>query len=132
MIKKIIASVLTAIITVTSVMTGNISTAQNDIDPSAETHFNDKQSDYELKATNSLGKYITKSSEENDINPDLKLLADSENDTFSVTNLGFDADRGILIATSSQTKECILVFSFIDEETNETVQEVKKEVKEGE
>jgi len=132
MIKKIITSALTAIITITSVMTGNFSTAQNGIDSLSETQFNDKQIDYELKATNSLGKYITKSSEENDINPDLKLLADIENDTFSVTNLGFDAESGMLIATSSQKKECILVFSFVDEVTNETVQEVKKEVKEGE
>ncbi len=132
MIKKLITGAIAAAITATSVLAGGFSTTPPSSKNSAHTQSNDVNNDYDLRATNSLGKYITQASHENNINPDLKLMSDSKKDSFNVTNLTFDAESGLIHAVSSQTTECTIVFSFIDEETNDIVQEVKKTVEAGE
>ena len=132
MIKKLITGAIAAAITATSVLAGGFSTTPPSSKNSAHTQSNDVNNDYDLRATNSLGKYITQASRENNINPDLKLMSDSKKDSFNVTNLTFDAESGLIHAVSSQTTECTIVFSFIDEETNDIVQEVKKTVEAGE
>ena len=130
MIKKILTVALSATIVASSVITGNNKYVIECDKCQSDAILNDGKNQYDLQATNSLGKFIAQSSKDN--NPGIKSLSNRKDDTFSVTNLGFDVESGIIVATSTQTQNSTIFFSFIDENTNKIVQEVKKSVLAGE
>ena len=132
MIKKLLASTLSAIFVASSVITGNNKYVIECDKRQSDVILSDGKNQYDLQATNSLGNYITQSVKDNNINPDIKPLSNHNSETFNITNLGFDAESGIIVATSTQTQDCMIVFSFIDEGTNKIIQEVKRNVVKGE
>ena len=48
-----------------------------------------------------------------------------------MNSLDFDADTGTITAFSTQTEKCSIIFSFINEDTNETVKTFKSDVDTG-
>ena len=132
MIKKILASTLSVLFVASSFITGNNNYVIECDKRQSDAILNDGKNQYDLQATNSLGNYITQSAKDNNINPDIKPLSNNNNETFNITNLGFDAESGIIVATSTQTQNCTIVFSFIDEDTKQIIQEVKRNIEQGE
>ena len=132
MVKKLIAGALSGTLFLSAVMTEGLFSLPEIGQKRSVQSQSKNQDPYDLKVTNSLGNFITKSKEENDINA--KNLSTPENilKSFSVTNLGFDVESGQLVAASTQTEACEIVFSFVDEETKDVVQEIRAKVDAGE
>ena len=132
MFKKLISGVLSSILAVSSVLTCSIDHSVKCDESSSEQNVNDSSKQFDLQATNSLGKYIAQSSEENDSEPRIKPLSYCNEENYNVLNASFDAESGIITAVSSQSENCTIVFSFIDEETNDIIQKIEKSVEAGE
>ena len=142
MFKKLIASALSATFLCSSVMLDRVIEPQivHDVPLAENTKVSTNQNEtkkhksgqYDLEASNSLGKYITNVAPLNNDNVGVQAKTLDTQLEFSVTNLGFDDKTGTIAVASSQTVDCKVSVKFINEDTGELAQEVTADVKAGE
>ena len=132
MIKKLISGALSAAILFTTAATsGYIKTPEAGETPTTNTKIDPNMDEYQLEASNSLANFFKNQKEEHSLNPDAELLSDKKDSEFVITNLGFDAETGIVHVASSQSEDCRIRISVIEETTESVYQEVICDVKEG-
>ena len=130
MFKKLISGALSAAIIVTSAASSNFfGTA--DISKKTSPNSDPCNIDYDLQATNSLGKYLKSMADKNnnDLNPE--KMSNKTDSSFAMNSLDFKIDTGMITAFSTQSEKCYMRFSFINEDTNETAAAYKCEVDAG-
>ena len=143
MLKKLIASALSAIFLCSSVMLDRIvdTSIVRDVplaDNSTILNNNEKEvkdgsnGQYDIKATNSLGNYITHMAADHNSNNSISAAPLSTDGKFEVSSLEFDNVTGDISVCSSQTSSCIVEISFINDETGEMNLKVSQAVEAGE
>jgi hypothetical protein len=70
-------------------------------------------------------------SDENNVDANLEKLTNKTSSSFEMNGLDFDIETGVITAYSTQSEKCYVLFSFINEDTNEAVQNFKCEVEAG-
>ncbi len=141
MLKKLIASVLSATFLCSSVMLDrviepkivrDVSLAEKGGDlTDAKTPEKHKPGQYDLEATNSLGKYITNVSPLNNPNYIAQNTAIDPEGKYEVGNLGFDNLTGQIAASSTQKTNCEIRFTFVNEENNTIATQISQPVNAG-
>ena len=130
MVKKIFTGAIAAAITVTSVLTVS-PTATSKSRTNTDMDLGQNEIEYDLEATNSLGKYFKKISEGTEAEASLKNLSNNSDLIFEINSLDYNAETGVVTVYSSQAEKCYVLFSVVDEDTNEAVQKYKCEVNAG-
>ncbi|WP_297961344.1 leucine-rich repeat domain-containing protein, partial [uncultured Ruminococcus sp.] len=130
MFKRTIAAVLSAFLCASAVTSGAPPRSMRAVlDSSGDTAANAAAS--EMKASNSLGRYLDASSSGSE---GVKQLSDKKNavsDQYRISGLEFDKDSGKVRVISTQSSDCTLEVNFFDETTNELVTSVKIPLKKG-
>lgn len=143
MLKKLIASTLSATFLCSSIMLDRIidTPIVRDL-PLADgtqslsnNESNDKaisNGQYDIKATNSLGSYITNMAADHNSNNIVAATPLSTDGRFEVSSLEFDNVTGDISICSSQTSACNVEVSFFNDETGELSFKVSQSVEVGE
>ncbi|MBQ9895136.1 MAG: leucine-rich repeat domain-containing protein, partial [Ruminococcus sp.] len=142
MLKKLIASTLSATFLCSSIMLDRIidTPIVRDL-PLADgtqslsnNESNDKaisNGQYDLKATNSLGSYITNMAADHNSNNSVAAAPLSTDGRFEVSSLEYDNVTGDISICSSQTSACNVEVSFFNDETGELSFKVSQPVEAG-
>ena len=95
MVKKIFTGAIAAAITVTSVLTVS-PTATSKSRTNTDMDLGQNEIEYDLEATNSLGKYFKKISEGTEAEASLKNLSNNSDLIFEMNSLDYNAETGVL------------------------------------
>ncbi len=128
MLKRLIAGILSASLC-TSAFSASSAVMSGNTASCPESSGTDSKSEYDIHASNSLGRYIADYAKEHD----LQMMSDTETSAeyFEITAFDLDRDTGNFSVSSSQTRNCILQFDFFDDSAKTLVRSEKINVPAG-
>jgi hypothetical protein len=87
------------------------------LSPKKETAIIQKETDYEITATNSLAKYLSELSNSEEI----LLPEEQQANNFAILSFDYNADTKTIELISTQDYNCVAVITFVDDISKETV-----------
>jgi len=129
MFKKLISGALSLSLLVSAAVSGNLNSLVTEQNRPSDDSV--KNTDVSVEGQNSLGKYIENVTSDN-ASTGVQQLGNKASDyIFSIGSVEFDNETGKISIVSSQSLDCNILVSFVDEDNSDNKINVKIPVKKG-